>query len=401
MAPSNCWKGPPAITGSSPGTRYGLSGRYTYKANFWNRDNELTAGVDLYSQPARIEYYENINGQKGDQLLQLEKENVGNQGFYISDNFEILPEKLYVLLTGRFDYVSYRIAEQTLPLRTDTMTYSAFTPKMAMNYKITPWISAYTSFGVSYDSPANGEMDSPDPEFIYNQDLKPQESLNFEIGIKGNKMRPEEDFLRNVLFEATFFNINVNNEIVPYEVLGDVFYRNAAKTLRTGLELGTQVEILKGLQFTLAYTYSHFNYQDYTARVIEIDSTGNLVYNDEDFAGNVVPSVPKNNLYLAIAYSRPVVRHIDGFIKASYMGISGMWVDDANTAETDAYNLLNAVLGFDMTFGNFNILLSGGLDNIFDVTYVGFTNTNSANKRYYEAGAPRNFYLSLNLGYTF
>ena len=83
------------------------------------------------------------------------------------------------------------------------------------------------------------------------------------------------------------------------------------------------------------------------------------------------------------------------------MGISGMWVDDANTDKTDSYSLLNATLGFDMTFGKFSVLLSGGIDNFLDEIYVGFTNTNSANGRFYEAGAPRNYYLSLNLGYTF
>jgi iron complex outermembrane recepter protein len=380
---------------------YGFSGRYTNRAEIAKRENEFSVGVDLYAQPARIEYYENINGQKGDQLLQLEKENIGNQGFYISDNFEILKEKLFLLLTGRYDYISYRINEQTLPSRSDSMTYSGFTPKIALNYKLTPWMSAYTSFGLSYDSPANGEMDSPDPDFIYNQDLKPQESLNFEVGIKGNKLRPEEDILRNVLFEATFFNIDINNEIVPYEVLGDVFYRNAAETQRMGLELGAQAEILRGFNVTLAYTFSNFDYKDYIARTIEIDTSGNFITNDEDFSGNVVPSVPKNNFYMSMSYSHPIISQINGFVRASYMGISGMWVDDANTDQTDAYNLLNATLGFDMTFGKFNILLSGGIDNLLDEIYVGFTNTNSANGRFYEAGAPRNYYLSLNLGYTF
>ena len=78
-----------------------------------------------------------------------------------------------------------------------------------------------------------------------------------------------------------------------------------------------------------------------------------------------------------------------------------MWVDDANTDQTDGYNLLNAVLGVDMTFGHFNVLISGGVNNLFDEVYVGFTNTNSADLRFYEAGAPRNIFLSINLGYTF
>jgi hypothetical protein len=54
-----------------------------------------------------------------------------------------------------------------------------------------------------------------------------------------------------------------------------------------------------------------------------------------------------------------------------------------------------------MTFGKFNTLISVGIDNMFDEIYVGFTNTNSADKRFYEAGAPRNYFATINLGYTF
>jgi iron complex outermembrane receptor protein len=92
---------------------------------------------------------------------------------------------------------------------------------------------------------------------------------------------------------------------------------------------------------------------------------------------------------------------MNAFIKVSYMSVSGLWVNDANSAKTDAYNLFNTVLGFDMIFGNFNLMLSAGVNNISDILYVGFTNTNSANSRFYEAGEPRNYYGSLNIGYKF
>jgi outer membrane receptor protein involved in Fe transport len=58
-------------------------------------------------------------------------------------------------------------------------------------------------------------------------------------------------------------------------------------------------------------------------------------------------------------------------------------------------------LGVDIKFGKFNIMASGGVNNILDEIYVGFTNTNSADKRFYEAGAPRDYFFSLNLGYLF
>ncbi len=380
---------------------FGLTGRYVNKAMFGNRHNEFSAGGDLFAQPARTEYYQNIDGEKGDQLEQLESENITNKGFYISDNFEILREKMFVLLTGRYDNVKYDQAEEILPSRTDMRPFNAFTPKLALNYKLTPLIALYTSFGWSFDAPAANEMASPDPAYLFNQDLNPQESQNFELGIKGNMFRWDKMFFKRLICEATFFNIRISNEIIPFEVLGDVFYRNAAKTNRLGVEFGTQLEIYEGLNIGITYTWSDFTYLTYEAQTIEEDSLGNLVSVDKDFSGNIVPSVPKNNLYLSLSYSRPLGRHLNIFAKASYQGISGLWVDDANSDKTSAYNLLNGLLGIYLKLGKFNVMASGGVNNIFNEVYVGFTNTNSANKRFYEAGAPRDYYVSLNLGYTF
>ena len=383
--------------------RYGLgiSGKYIHRHHIGKRKNEFLVGGDFFSQPARIEYYDNINGQRSDQILQLTDETIDNTGFYLSDNFEILPDKMFVLLTGRYDHVKYRREEETLPSRTDNRWFHAFTPKLSLNYKILPLLAVYGSFGYSFDSPANNELESPDPAFLFNHDLNPQESQNFEAGIKGKFYHRDTKWFKRVLFEATGFYIVVDNEIVPFEVLSEVYFRNAAKTHRLGTELGGLVEIWENLNFEASYTWSHFRYKSYEALTIEIDSLGNFIEIDQDFAGNTVPSVPAHNLYMALSYAYPIGKHFSLFGKVSYQGISGLWVDDANTDETAPYNLLNSVLGVDMRFGKFNMMLSGGVNNIFDAVYVGFTNTNSADKRFYEAGAPRDYFVSLNLGYTF
>ncbi|MEE9449071.1 MAG: TonB-dependent receptor [Ignavibacteriaceae bacterium] len=379
----------------------GLTTRYSNRSDIFGLQNEFSIGVDIFLQPARIEFYDNINGQKGDQLLQLLDEGINNTGFYISDNFELLKDKMFVLLTGRYDYVAYDITEETLPSRTDERKFDAFTPKIALNYKLTPHIALYTSFGLSFDSPAKNELDPFDPADLYNQELQAQESINFELGIKGNILSYNAEYFRKVLFEATVFNINIDNEIVPFEVLGDVFFRNAAETNRMGLELGTQLEIIERLEFIFSYTFSNFTYNSYSAKTIEFDSTFNLVESEKDFSDNIVPSVPEHNIFLSLTFSNQVTQKVTHFCKISYMGITGLWVDDANSDKTDGYGLFNALLGVDINFDRFDLMFSAGVNNLFNIIYVGFTNTNSADKRFYELGAPRNFYGSLNFSYIF
>jgi iron complex outermembrane receptor protein len=383
--------------------RYGIgnSFRYVYRNSIANLDNEFSVGGDMLYQSGPIQFHTNIGGMKGDQLNALTDETISNIGFYFSDFLELYNKQLYLLVTGRYDNVFFEALDQLLGTRSNNRRFEAFTPKAALNFKLLPNISLYTSYGLSFDSPAGNELDnypsSSNPSVLINPDLKAQKSQNFEIGIKGNLKNPNQQFLNNILFETTFFNSFIEDEIIPFEVFGDVFFRNAAETTRRGLEIGADVDILPWLNFQTAYTFSDFSYDTYEALTID----ENLDTTTQNFSGNEVPSVPKHNIYFAMSLNEEFSTGITGFVRGSFRHVTGMYVNDANSDKTDDYSLLNAGIGLDMVFGKFNLLISGGINNIFDKVFVGFVSINSANGRFYEAGEPRNVYAGLNLGYAF
>ena len=384
--------------------RYGLGSSYRYinRHTIANLDNEFSIGGDFLYQTGPIESYDNIGGQKGDVLSSLTDETIGNNGFYFSDFLELYGKRFYLLLTGRYDNVYYEIADQLVGSRSAFRRFEAFTPKAALNFKLTQSVAIYTSYGLSFDSPAGNEMDnyptsSDNGAAQLNPDLSAQKSKNFEIGIKGSLRSFDEQLFNNISFEATFFNILIEDEIIPFEVYGDVFFRNAAKTVRNGIEVGGSVDILQGLNLQASYTYSDFAYDEYIALTID----ENLDTTSQNFAGNYAPSVPQHQLFFAAAYNQEFIHGITGFIRGSVRYVSGMYVDDANSDKTNDYTTFNTGIGLDMVFGKFNLLLSGGVNNISDLVYVGFININSSNGRFYEAGEPRNFYGGINLGYAF
>ncbi len=389
--------------------RYGLgaSGRFTNKSVlFGNLENEFTVGGDYFYQTGPIEDYNNIAGKKGDLLNNLTDETIGNSGIFIQDNIEILKRKLFLLVSGRYDNVYFDQKDQLLAIRNDIRRFEAFTPKAALNYKLTPSVSIYTSYGMSFDSPAGNELDnyplsSNGGTTLINPDLKPQKSNNFEIGIKGNIVDFDRKYFSNTYFELTLFNSIISDEIVPFEVYGDVFFRNSAKTNRTGVEIGGNTSIVEGLKFALSYAYSKFRYDEYKAISIDADSLGNIKTNTKDFAGNIVPSVPEHNLFTSLEYEHNFSYDFLGFVKGSLQYVSGLFVNDANEDKTDDYTLLGLTTGVEYKVGNFSMLLSGGLNNILDKKYVGFVNINSTSKRFYEAGEPRTFFASFRLGYAF
>ena len=98
---------------------------------------------------------------------------------------------MFLLLTGRYDNVIYSVAEETLPSRSDKKRYNAFTPDIALNYKIIPAITLFASIGMGYKTPTDKELESPQPAFLYNQDLRAQTSATLKAGIKGTLRNKE------------------------------------------------------------------------------------------------------------------------------------------------------------------------------------------------------------------
>ncbi len=383
----------------------GATTRFIHRNRIFDRPFEVSAGVDLFNQYGPVEEYPNISGSKGEPLISLTNEVISNVGAYFQTSLGLIENKLDFLFTGRFDNVVFQAEDQNLAVRNSIRRFDGFTPKMGLTFKITPMIAAYTSAGFSFDSPAANELDnyptSSNPVLLLNPDLQAQESRNFELGVKGNLVSQDAAFLPIAYFEVTFFNSKIEQEIVPFEVFGEVFYRNAAVTNRSGIEVGVDLDIVHGLKWKTAYTFSGFTYDEYAARTVDFDTSGNLISTDASFAGNEVPSVPKHNFSTALSYEFPLSERATGFVKGTCQSVSGMYTDDANSERSDGYVLFGTNAGVDVTLGRLNLLVAGGMNNIMDKTYVAFININSAAKEFYEAGEPRNYYGSINLGYQF
>ncbi len=385
--------------------RFGLgaTARYIRKYSLGERRNELSIGTDWQFQDGPIEFYQNIAGQRGDDLDQLQNKSIGNVGVYFQHTFNVLPNRMDFLFTGRYEKVNHDLDDQLFAVRNASRRFEAFTPKIALNYKLNPHVALYGSAGRSFESPAANELDnfpiSSDPFVLLNPDLKPQKSTHYELGLKGNLLYRGTTFFNNIYFEVTAFHNSIRDEIVPFELFGEVFFRNSAKTRRNGIEVGANIELLPGVRWETAYTGSDFSYDNYTTLTGEFNEQGDPV--EADFSGNRVPSVPSHHLFSSLSYEHHFNRQLTGFGKVSYRSVSAMYVDDANSDQAESYRLLDVTSGMDIKLGEFNLLLAAGVNNIFDRTHAAFVNINSLRGEFFELGEPRNYYASIRLGYTF
>ena len=380
----------------------GLEAKWTNKTSILGRDNKFSLGGAIQTQPDKTEIYENYSGQQSDLLEELKGARMNNSNIFLTDNLEIFPEKLWIDLTGRFERQIFSIRDEILPLRTDERTYQAFTPLVKLTYNLSRAIAAYGSYGQFFTLPTEKQLeDSPVPAEIFNRNLNAQTDHKVEFGFRTEQPADTGRVVKKLGFEATIYHNMIDNEIVAYEVYGEEYCRNAARATRFGAELKGSIAFSFGLKVKLSYNFSHFRYDSYAAQSLETDSTGNLVYVPRDFSGNTEPGIPANKLSLVLSYNHHITRNISLLADVGYTAMSGFQVDDANSAKTNASGILDSMLGLYMKFGHFDFSVAGGVNNIFNKTYVGYATINSADKRFYNPGVPRDYHCSLNMGYTF
>jgi iron complex outermembrane receptor protein len=382
-------------------TRYSLGSflRYTNRTELFGRNNIFTCGMDYAYQSGPISDFDNIYGNKGISVINEYSESLGDIGFYLLNHFNIVPDKLDLFLSGRLDRNEYS-KDIFIPYGfTDTTRiFQKFAPKFAINYKLSSSIALYTSYGVGFDFPALNELSntpiSSNIKYSLNPDLNVQQSENFELGIKGNIINPEEMLMRKLFFEFTFFDYVISDEIVPFNFNQTSYFRNAAKTNRLGIEAGFKSEPFEGIELTINYTLTDFKYLNYPAKIFTSTESVN-----EDYTGNYEPSVPGNILNFILNYEFEISDDFSGLLQWDCDYNSSMWVNDQNSEKASPYFLGSAMTGINYSSNKFNAVLYIGAGNIFDKRYSGFININDYNEQYYETGEPRNFYSGLNISY--
>lgn len=362
-----------------------------------DRRNLLTLGMDYAYQAGPITQFDNVAGSTGLSVQNEYKEGLSNVGFYALDRIDVLPERLELLVSGRFDRFAYT-HDIRIPFgTTDTnRSFQKFTPRAGLTIKLSPVVAVYTSYGTSYEYPALAEMGntplSSNIKYSMNPDLVPQSSKNFELGIKGNHVDPDASFMRKVFFDITFFDYTIEDEIVPFIINQKAYFRNAAKTHRMGVEAGIKTHPFKEVEMTVNYSYTRFKYKDYR---VDIETPQGPIA--EDFSNNMVPSIPRHIFNFILAHEFEITEELSGLALWDCDYISEMYVDDANTEKSPPYFYGNFMVGATVTLGEFSVVLYGGMNNIFDRRYAGFININDFAQRYYETGEPRTGYFGIKL----
>ncbi len=279
----------------------------------------------------------------------------GQAGYLITDSFKIIAglryEKQEMELTGN--------------IRAGTLddSWQNISPKFSLEYNATSDLMTYLTVSQGFRSGGFNEL-AQDPQYF---SYDPETLWSYEIGMKGFFLD------KRLMVNTAVFYMDISDLQVSERIdLNTLWNTNAAKATSRGLELEATAKISDSLTCNLGIGYTNIKFEDYS------DAQGN--YN-----GNKKPFAPEYSFDLGLQY-----RGSTGFFaRIDMIGYGEMFADKANIHARDAYQLVNAKVGYETEY--FDIYLYG--QNIFDEEYDSPLDANGYNL---VCSEPGEFGLQLN-----
>ena len=355
---------------------YGFGMQYQFGESL-PENFSLTTGFDTDRQDDDRKRYNNDSGKLGSMSFD-QQEKVNSNGLFVQSRYDV---GNWSISSGiRYDEVKFDITDRFLSNGDDSgeIEFEAVSPSFGLNYVMENG-SIYTSISSSFETPTTTELANPNASGGFNALLKPQEAKNIEIGYKSVK--------NNIYHEIAVFNIDLNDELVPYELEefpGRTFYSNVGKSSRKGVESLVSWSVKPNLTVDASYTYSDFSFDSF------IDK------NNKDFSGSKLPGLPESFAYFGIRFENE-----NGLNMNFNLNYSGdLFANNANSVKVQAYTVSNFRLSYNINKGDWKILPYMGINNIFDTEFNSNIRINAFGSRYYEPAPERNSYLGITFTRT-
>jgi len=233
--------------------------------------------------------------------------------------------------------------------------YSLVQPRVALTWRASDEVNLYAGVSrglrsgyprTNFAAPVNGV---PQPLF---EDLKTEEVLNYEIGVKGTAGP-------GFYFEAIGFTYDYKDFQTRSEDL-TVGVINAGRASARGLETTATWQATRDLTLTTAYTWLKTGYDEF------FEVVGGVLV---DRSGNVFRMAPRHTLSLDADWRTPVSGNWEIFANGHYAWRSKFYLnnDNLDTEMQDAFGLFDLRFGIERHDG---LRLEAYAENLFDREWV-------------------------------
>ncbi len=361
--------------------RFFMGGGFTYsnEGSWGGRRNRLIVGFDFDEQDDDRRRYMNNFGVRGGLTLD-QNESVGSRGVYIQDELNV-SDAVDLRFGLRYDEVEFDVTDRFLGNGDDSgkRKLDDVSPMLGFSAQLSDSVSLYATYSSAFETPTTTEYNNPSGGGGFNPTLEPQTARNLEVGLRGSIADRHR-------YEVAVFNIEVDDELIPFEVPGSPgrdYFANAGKSTRDGVEFSLTAQPTDRLRATFSYTYSDFTFKEFTTE------------SGRDYAGNTIPGTAEDVIFGELEYRNP-----NGWYGAlEAIRIGDQYANNANSAGTDAYTLTNLRFGYERETDSLVIAPFAGVNNLLDETYTANLRINAFGGRFYEPGPDRHLYAGVTFSF--
>lgn len=257
--------------------------------------------------------------------------------------------------------------------------YGADLPVLGLEYAAGSSLRIYGNAARGFETPTLNELAyRPNGMPGLNFALRPDHSINFELGAKGRDGRFGE-------WNAAVFVIDTQEEIVTQtNTAGHATYQNAGATRRDGFELAWARPLAGAWRARLAYTFLDAYYREAYLTCL---STPCAAPNRLVAAGDRIPAIVRSSLYAALERAPASGWQAGAELRTD----SAMYVDDVNSQTAPGYATVGLFSGYRLRAGRWDVSAFVRVDNALGRTYAGSVIVDETSGRFFETAPGRNF----------
>ncbi|WP_149206202.1 TonB-dependent receptor [Flavobacterium johnsoniae] len=355
-------------------------------------ENQFIAGAEYFTDTYNGNTFQNLYQQnnglgslQGNQLTETDQK----RHFYniFSQLRTLLSDQLEIQAGLNYNKTRFDLNNYTENINEEYSYDGIFSPQISFLYKPHSLKTLYFSVSRGFSLPATEETLTSEGKI--NPDIKPENGYNFEVGGKFYF------FNKRLYTEISLYRMEIKDLLVVKRVGDDQYVgTNAGKTFHEGIEITLNhnwpINRFLALNSYLAGSIGNYKFKEF------IDS-GN------DFSGNKLTGVAPQKINAGITLNT----NIGVYFSTDYQFVGEIQLNDANTAYSDSYTILNLKTGY-----RFEILqgltshISAGVNNVTNEKYASLilpnaVPTGNSSPRYYYPGLPVNYYGAVSLNYLF
>ncbi len=266
---------------------------------------------------------------------------------------------------------------------------AVISPRIAIAFQASTNQLLYANISHGFSPPTLDEIRTS--EGTVNEDLEAEQGFNYELGLKSTVLR------KRGYFALSGYLLQLNDAIVSQvSENGTVLFYNAGKTNNAGIESSLLVHLISkkqksgitDLNWWNSYTYNHHRFDGFVKRIAGENT---------DLSGNELTGSNPHTYVTGFD-----LRHGTGLYAHVSCNFSGkIPLNDLNTVYSEAYQLLNAKIGWQKQIDSWKFDLNLGAENLLDQKYSLGHDLNPFGSRYYQPSPTRNFFGGVAFSYLF